>query len=180
MTSGHEEKLPLSGYAILKVYSTKMVLEPKDPAEDVADHDALQFGWDWRWLNDGAFEVRITVGIEPSTARHQFAMVSVVGRFRQMGDPVVGALIDQFVRLQAVAILLPYARQFLSSLTANSLHGVYYLPTINVEALMNGYDQGNTTAAQQMAKRREVEKTTAAPTKTAKGGPGRRALHKKK
>lgn len=145
-----QTKLPLSGYAILKVYTTLHELRAKEPGEDVTEHDAMQFGWDWRWVEDKTFEVRITVAVEPSASRRQYAATNVVGRFRQVTESAQPAIGD-FVKLQAVAILLPYARQYLTGLTANSVDGAFYLPTINVAALMHGFDTTKVTAARQEA-----------------------------
>jgi preprotein translocase subunit SecB len=146
--SAEREQLPLSGYAVLKVYTTHNELRAKDPTEDAADHDGMRFGWDWRWAEERIFEVRITVAVEPSATRRQYVATNVIGRFRQLSDTPTPQ-IEEFVSLQAVAILLPYARQFLSNLTSNSIDGAFYLPTINVAALMHDFDTTKATATRQ-------------------------------
>jgi hypothetical protein len=56
---------------------------------------------------------------------------------------------ERFAALHAVAILLPYARQYLTNLTVNTLAGAYYLPAVNTVELMKGFDPSKTTAASQ-------------------------------
>jgi len=139
--------LPLSGYTIAKIYATTQELRHKDAAPG-ASQDVISFLWDWRPVDDSTFEVRIVVSVEPSEARDTFISTDVVGRFRRMTDaPRVSQ--QDFVSLQAVALLLPYARQYLSNLTVNSVHGAYYLPAVNVTALMQDFDVTKATGARQ-------------------------------
>jgi preprotein translocase subunit SecB len=139
-----------SGYAIDKVYSTSQQFRDAAPSAETADHGGMRFGWDWRWLKDHTFEVKITVEIELSPARPEFVSTDVVGRFRQLKESP-GLSVEDFAKLQAVAILLPYARQYLSMLTLNSQHGAYYLPSLNVTVLMEGFSPDKTTAMRQKA-----------------------------
>lgn len=130
-------EIPLSGYDITRIYTTHLELTAKKPDDDVEEHGALRFGWSWRWLErqERSFEVRISVAIEPTADRPEFIASNVVGRFRQVDENPHVSIVD-FSGVQAVAILLPYAREFLSSLTTNSVFGTYYLPTLNVNVLM--------------------------------------------
>ena len=139
-------ELPKSGYSITKVYATEQVLRPRQ-AEDADNIGRASFGWDWRRVPSGEFEVLIDLAVYPTENRPQYVSVSTVGRFRQVG-PAPSVPLEDFVTRQAVAILLPYARQFLSNLTANSEAGCYYLPTINVEKLMAGIDTSGATGEQ--------------------------------
>lgn len=146
---------PLSGYSVLKVYSTEQLLTVKKPDEDDSNHDGIQFGWDWRWIEPRVFEIRITMAVEPSAERHQYVATNVIGRFRQVDDaPRIP--VSDFASLQAVAILLPYARQFISTLTGNAFLGAYYLPTMNVVSLMEGFDPLKATAVSQESAARGV------------------------
>jgi preprotein translocase subunit SecB len=141
---------PLTGYALLNVYTTLLELRQESAAEGSNATDAaVSFAWDWRVLPKGVFEVRIHITVAPSSERHEHMAIHLVGRFQQVGEPSVQ--LEDFVRLQAVAILMPYVRQCLSSLTLNSAYGAYYLPPINVMELMKGIDSGKTTGARQLA-----------------------------
>lgn len=136
------KELPLSGYAIEKVYTTD--LELKHQAPDSGGRGwGFGFSWDWRKAKD-RIEVALEVKIGPSVERAEALHARVVGQFRQTTDrPNVA--IENFVQLQAVAILLPYVRQALSTLTLMSYHGVFHLPSINVAALMADYDKTKAT-----------------------------------
>jgi len=144
-----EQSLPLSGYAIVKVYSTTAELKPKPPANPEVTEPVVNFGWDWRrgGTDKSVFEVRITLAMEPAKERPYYAAVDAVGRFRQIGDSSELPM-EKFVALQAVAILLPYARQHLTNLTVNTFPGAYYLPSLNVVELMKGFDVRKTSAGQ--------------------------------
>lgn len=158
MRKRHE--LPLSGYAIEKVYTTDQHFQYKEPGdEDV--HSQVDIGWDWRLLlpaqEETRFEVRLSASVEPSTERTELISASIAGRFRLV-DPSPTVPVADFVRLQAPAILLPYVRQVLSHLTMMSYYGTYYLPPINVVELMQDFDPANTTGARQLAEFAEALK----------------------
>lgn len=164
------QELPLSGYSIITVYSTNQELRHKDAGEP-AEHGSLRVGWDWRWVEHRVFEVSISVALEPAPSRDEFSIVNAVGRFRQVGESQTPTL-EEFVRLQAVAILLPYARQFLTSLTANSIYGAYYLHTLNVVQLTKDFDPAKTTGARQGAPNALKGKTKAAARQTVGSAKG--------
>jgi preprotein translocase subunit SecB len=144
-----QKGIPLSGYSILLVYATHLSFEavPPENLSDVPPDD--EFGWDWRLISANEFEVRITVSVGASKDRPGAASTTVVGRFSSPGTPNVP--VEQFVCLQAVAILLPYARQYLAAATVNSQLGAFHLPTVNVVELMKHFDPEKTTAARQLA-----------------------------
>ncbi len=142
--------LPLTGYSIERIYAIELVLCEKEATEEPTENRGqLGFGWDWRSLDSDRFEVRISVAIEPTTARDEFARVSLVGRFRRLsGTPTVG--LKDFVSLQAPAILFPYARQALANLTAQSIYGQLHIPPVNVARLMKGFDWEASRGAKQL------------------------------
>jgi preprotein translocase subunit SecB len=150
--------LPLSGYNLLRVYLRSAELKAVPPPSEAKSHN-VSFGWDWRFLKEPrAFEVLLTLAIEPSKEHPYSASVEAVGRFRQNSDaPAVE--FERFVTLQAVAILLPYVRQYLTNLTVNTRAGAYYLPSVNVAELMKGIDLSESTGASQLAERAQREST---------------------
>ena len=141
--------IPLSGYAIREVYATRMSYQLRSASESGATSGEDEFGWDWRVVSDAEFEVRITVTVG-APSHPLTADATVVGRFARSGAPTVG--MEEFASLQAVAILLPYARQYLAAVTTNAPTGTFHLPTVNVVELMKNFDPGKTTAARQLAK----------------------------
>ncbi len=141
--------LPLSGYALLNIYAAHLEMSFREMPEA---EGAVIFGWDWRILHDNVFEVRIDVSVEPTKERELYLEAAAVGRFRRNdGEP--GVSLDEFVSVQSIAILLPYARQYLSSLSASSLSGLYLLPPVNVIELVKDFDPKRATGAKQLAER---------------------------
>ncbi len=140
--------MPPSGYAILKVYVTALSLTSMDLEDLPSTAPNGGFGWDWRYVSPTKFEVKITVVLEADKSRPYRATTTLVGRFRQLGDSQTVSL-DDFVSLQAVAILLPYARQYLANMTINTATGAYHLPTVNVAELMAAFNKSETTGAAQ-------------------------------
>lgn len=145
-------ELPLTGYEIEKIYTIHQLMEHMNPGEPDTQ-GLLDIGWDWRLLLEAdvpTFEVRLSATVEPSEDRDDFITASVVGRFRQTAEEPTVHVID-FARLHGPAILLPYLRQALSSLTSLSFYGSYYLPPINVQSLMADFDPEQTSGAKQLS-----------------------------
>lgn len=162
-------QLPLSGYLLDRVYISEAKLEPQKPVDENEPEPVVNFGWDWRYSSDrSAFEVRLTLVIEPAKGRAYRASIDTIGRFQAVVDqPSVP--VDQFVRLQAVAILLPYARQHLTNLTVNTRPGAYYLPSLNITELMKDFDPEKTTGAgQTRARAKTLVDQAAAPVRKRK------------
>lgn len=137
----------LTGYSIVIVYTPTVELHMTSPdkAVDAAD---VQFGWDWRRGDEDIFEVQIRLSMEPVKSRPYKANVVTVGRFRQT-DENPSVSVEDFVALQAPAVILPYARQCLASLTAGTPFGAFHLPLINTSELMERFDLNAATGAKQ-------------------------------
>ena len=146
--------LPTSGYALSKVYTTQLGLNRKDP--DESDVHNVGVGWDWRLAGRKRFEVMLGIKVSPTKDRKEELVAHVVGRFRIVESPRVK--LQEFVGLQAIAILLPYARQCLSSLTLNSYDGSYYLPSLDVSLLSKDFDFSATTGAKQLSQQKVASK----------------------
>jgi preprotein translocase subunit SecB len=133
----NNKDLPVSGYTILAVYTTKQLLEPLGPNES-GGQERVSISWDWRWLESRVIEVRLVFEIDAPNRRSRIS-ADCIGRFHQVEDsPSVD--LDEFVSLQAVAMLLPYIRQYLSALTINTLVGPYILPSLNVTEIRKDFN----------------------------------------
>lgn len=143
-----------TSYGIRHVHVMQQHQEQKYPPETLPDGDpALVFGWDWKVEDETElyFEVAITVGFEASRLRPEEARVVVVGSFSMQHEAESPALgFDKFVEQNAPAILFPYARAAIATLTSQSPLGTYTLPPIDVIALMGAETAAATTGARQL------------------------------
>lgn len=149
--SGETPELPASGYSLLKVYTTHVSLEHSvatDPPGGGASHALLSFGFEWRKLSDERFDVMLRIKIDPSLSRPERLVMHLVGQFKRNGTPALS--MNDFAKLHAVAILFPYIRQQITTLTTSSFHGPFYLPAVNVGALMEGMKAKEATAKPQV------------------------------
>lgn len=148
---------PVTGYALEGVYSAKLHFEGQSVTDDMPSGEEAQIavGWDWRLVADHVFEVVLRVGVEPTKARPERAEAVIVGRFHVQGESQSVELLS-FVKLGSVAILFPYAREAVSSLTSKGIFGSLLVNPVNIVELMKGFDQENTTAARQVRENSEL------------------------
>jgi len=144
-------KLPTSGYVFDKIYTNAISMRVTPPQDGLPAEPPLLFTWDWKLLSPDrkTFEVSISVGIDPSAKRQEELRVTIIGRFRAEGERQEVPL-DSFVRFHAPAILMPFARETLSNMTARGFYETLLLPPLNVQTLMERQDVAATTGAKQM------------------------------
>ena len=132
-----------AGYRIEKVYvadqAYRIVADQEQPSVNSAADRKIAFGWDWRPLSARRFEVVITVTIEPSKDSPEQVSVRLIGLFTaDDGELSIG--FAEFLRVNAPAILFPYAREIISTMTGRGPFGAFHLNPINVPALLAGVD----------------------------------------
>ena len=142
---------PETGYILEKVYSPKLYFEGFPVSEEMPSEDevSIALGWDWRIVSESAFEVVLVVGFNPTKKRPERAEVVTIGRFSLRGS-VQSLEVLKFVRAGAPAILFPYTREILSSLTGRGLSGAFQLNPLNILEALKRFDEGSTTAARQL------------------------------
>ncbi|MCC6649885.1 MAG: protein-export chaperone SecB [Candidatus Eisenbacteria bacterium] len=145
------DPVPPSGFGLERVCFIEQHLRLVEQVDDLPDADPnVQFGWDWRITGDRQFEVILQVQTSPTRRRPEEAAVLLTGQFVARGEglsvPVVA-----FVSAQAPAILLPWARECISSLTGRGFFGQFMLPPLNVLTLMSNVDKAAATGARQLA-----------------------------
>jgi hypothetical protein len=143
------EELPQTGYILERIYTNWQRLEVAQPKPDADDPGGWIFGWDWNIRGERTFEVVVSLGMEPTPGRHEKISVSAVARF-SVGGGTQSAGFDEFVKLQAVAILFPFAREMVSSLTTKSFFGPVLIPPVNIVKLMEGKDPSLATGFKQL------------------------------
>lgn len=150
------QRLPLSGYFLEKVYTNHQLLEIERPRHGAArDSGQFIFGWDWEIVDDRTFDVRLQLGLDPTSSRWERVRVTLTGRFK-VGTESVSVDPTRFVSLQAPAILMPYAREVISALTARGFYGPFYLPSVNVARLMATRSSDDTMGGRQLREGRKL------------------------
>lgn len=141
-----------TGYLLHAVYASEITYSIVDGSAQEASSDdeaALNVRWDWRVLEGSSFEVLLAVHVHPTKAQPHRVSVVLVGSFEAKGvHSTVG--FKDFVRRNAVAILFPYVRETISSVTRRGPLGAVDLPPLNMVALTDGYSFDETTGAGQL------------------------------
>jgi preprotein translocase subunit SecB len=134
-------KAKRSGYKIERVYVAEQEYRVTDPdaREESAASDTREvaFGWDWRPLGPRRFEVVIEVSVEPSKDAPEVARVRLFGLFAA-GSGELTIPFRDFVRHNAPAILFPYAREVVSTMTGRGPYGAFHIDPLNVREMTGG------------------------------------------
>ncbi len=149
--------VPLSGYNLERVFSHEQHFEGLASHEGLPENTLsnVNFGWDWRVQGDDRFVVVITLTVQPTRQRPESVSVTMAGVFHRVGEEQ-SVPFDTFVFTHAPSILLPYAREAISSLTGRGLNGALQLPPINVIALMKEMNPQLSTGNEQLLARPDV------------------------
>jgi preprotein translocase subunit SecB len=138
---------PKSGFRLDAVHFYKQSQSPPPRGKVTARKRPIRVSWDWRRVAKSQVQVKLSVEIGPSLAAPETLAVSLFGDFSYRGKTALP--VERFVGVNAVSILVPYAREALSNLSSRGLHGTYYLPSINVVELMKVFNFSRTTGARQ-------------------------------
>lgn len=143
-----------AGYRIERVYVGEQMYQVLSDVEREGDELELEldvervvkFGWDWRPLAPRRFEVVLEIIADPDPAVPERAQVRVMGVFEASeGEPIV-PFVD-FIRVNAPAILFPFAREVISTMTGRGPFGAFHVDPVNVPALLAEVDLAETTGA---------------------------------
>lgn len=140
---------PATGFLLEQVSTIRQSCEVVDTSKiELTAEAGVDFGWDWRWLDVSRFEVALTLTVKATTARPEVILVTLIGRFAMQGTPDKVAP-QQFAHGHAPAILFPFLRQVVATLTAMSPFGAHLLPPLNVAEIMKQFDPSRAVAANQ-------------------------------
>lgn len=143
-------QVPAAGFALERVYFVDQALRLVKSSAELPETEApITFGWDWRVTGARNFEIILQIHIGATRARPEEANVVVCGAFTVSGSQPSVATLD-FVKAQGPAILFPYLREGLTSLTGRGANGPHYLAPVNVLALMQNFDPESATGALQL------------------------------
>jgi preprotein translocase subunit SecB len=129
-----------SGINFRAIFVTKMDFE-MFPLQEMGKH-SVAFHLQNEFIKDtGKLESILTAKFdsqEPSAEKAFRLEVSVTGLFEEM--PESALTIQQFAEVQAAALLFPYLREAVTTITSKSPVGPIILPPINVPALLKSGD----------------------------------------
>lgn len=114
--------------------------------------------WDWRRVSDKTFEVRLGVTTSAVKQRPEELEVVLVGRFSH-GANASEEVIQRFASLNATSILLPYAREAISSLTGRGPFGVEVMQPLNVFEFVKILDLKKATGARQLRRGKRLQRS---------------------
>src|SRR3712207_5020027 len=118
-------------YKLERVYTNLLSLVVVSPTSELSAGDpGVVFGWDWSIAAADLFDVALTVALEPTTERLERVAIRINGRFR-IGDKPSKVQFKDYIRFNAPALLMPYARELLSTLTGRGFYGPYFLQPVN-------------------------------------------------
>jgi preprotein translocase subunit SecB len=148
-----------AGYRIERIYAAEqsyvIVADPETPRAAVVVDRQISFNWDWRPVSPLRFEVAISLSGEPTTEIPEQIAVRIVGVF-SAESANVNVPLGEFLRVNAPAILFPFAREVISTLTGRGPFGTFHLNPVNVPALLAGFDFSASTGHRFLRERPEV------------------------
>jgi preprotein translocase subunit SecB len=148
---------PTSGFHLLRVIAVQQAHSIESEETGFPQARSFTVRWDWTVGDDRQFDVFLGVEVRPSRDAPERVVVGVVGEFQlELGVPSLS--LQSFVQTAAPAILFPYVRETISSLTGRGPHGSYYLPSINVVRMMKSYDFEATSGAQELRENPDLAK----------------------
>ena len=131
---------PPTGYSFDSIHTVRANYGTVSEPDEGLDIDRnLSFLWDWRITGARKFSVVLGAKIGPSETALDEMEAVVVGNFELVGE-VQSVDLRAFVELNAPALLMPYLRQALTSLSAQGPIGAFYLPPVNVKVLSEEFD----------------------------------------
>jgi preprotein translocase subunit SecB len=128
-------KTARSGYSLERVYVTQQqyeVLDPED-VESVPGERGVAFGWDWRAVGKRRFEVLVELSVEPTPDAAERAHVRLFGVFS--ATETLSIKFNDFVRHNGPALLFPYAREVVSTMTGRGPFGAFHVDPLNMRDL---------------------------------------------
>lgn len=124
------------GFHFTSVVVDKVTLVDLQPGE--ARPPALQFSFKFRRRlrhDPPGVDVTVLVGIRPQLGSSFSFEAEITGQFERLDGPQVISLED-FSRINGPALVMPYARELVTDVTARTRHGVIIIPPVNVVQLV--------------------------------------------
>ena len=111
------------------------------PPARLDDDLSLVLSVKWWEREDELVDVELGVKLNPEIEKQPYLVdVSIVGRFG-FGDLPEGLSEDEFIRRNAAAILMPFAREVIGNLTMRGTFGPIWLPPVNVIGMLDRVEE---------------------------------------
>ena len=172
-----------AGYKLERIYVVEQGYHLRDAASVEASQSAAErevsFGWDWRPLGPLRFEVVIDIDLHPTKDAPEDVNVRLLGVFSARQPEELSIPFTEFVRYNAPAILFPYAREVLSTMTGRGPFGAFHVDPVNVRILAGDMDVTQTTGYRFLVEHPDTAATfglpytpTPVPAQLGSGTPG--------
>lgn len=138
-----------SGYRLEKVYAVgqEYRLLESEGLSDSEGESQVAFGWDWHPIGPRQFEVLVEVSLDPSAERPEEASARLCGVFTAGAS--LSMPFKDFLG-NAPAILFPYAREIISSMTGRGPFGAFHVDPLNIKAIIGPVNLKQTDGYRQL------------------------------
>jgi hypothetical protein len=154
-----EERLPDTGYRLIELVAFEQFCKLVNPDEvlETAAERASNFVWDWHPSGEREFSVWLTLVLHPSRQVPEQVRVAFIGDFFiEVDEPATP--LEEFVMRDAPAILFPYVREAVSSLTSRGISEPYVAPAMNIgEVIATEFSFAASTGVAMLRDAAEVE-----------------------
>ena len=128
-----------SGITLERLFAEELQFTGHPVDDSMPESEArLEIGWDWAIEAADQFSVHLKFRVLPTKARPETVAVALAAGFIRRGETTVPLL--DFVSKHGPALMMPFVREIISSLTSRGLHGALLLPPFNVLAMMRNID----------------------------------------
>src|SRR5690606_14268828 len=145
-----------AGYRLLAVkaiHQEYAVLDEDELPDGTPDERSLGFSWDFMVLDADNFSVMVALNVRGNKAAPDQARAMLVGEFEVKGEPRIKRI--DFIKSNAVAMLLPYAREVIAGLTSRGL-GAFHVPALNVLRVLEDHPLEETSGYAELAASAEL------------------------
>jgi preprotein translocase subunit SecB len=143
--------IPVAGYRLTKHSALELIYKVVAPDDEVViqgEQRETKLVWDWRITGEDSFEVFMRGSVSPNESALDSVEVALLGEFEF--ERTRSVPIDSFIRIHAPAILFPFLRETIASLTGRGPYTAFYLPSVNVVELGSRYEFPKSTGAEQL------------------------------
>lgn len=136
--TGHPNATYHSGIQFTSIVVDRLVFSDLSSGEKKPASLEFSFGIRRTFYREpDSVEVSFLVKIGPplGTASRFALEADITGRFER-GETATGMTLEEFSKTNGPALVMPYAREVVTNITARSRHGTIFIPPVNVFAIV--------------------------------------------